>query len=243
LCFLLIYGSVRPLELEQVLFAFLRAINAACEAPAASERSIPVPGSIFNHSIPHSPHPWLQLDRLSIDHERAVSVVVSYLGILLRGVDPSLKHFKYRKAVFADKPGVDRFAFHIGEAIGDQGRHYTLSWSLGQNSELDQRLAEATEQATTPSKRRTLWPGSRVAPVVPQFDRVQNSSDSLGRLAQPTSEGLLWTETNMDRFIRCQNIKRYRRLLERVTEELDRQTICNLLAEELQKQRDAGDPI
>jgi hypothetical protein len=35
----------------------------------------------------------------------------------------------------------------------------------------------------------------------------------------------------------------YRRLLERVTEELDRQTICNLLAEELQKQRDAGDPI
>ena len=47
----------------------------------------------------------------------------------------------------------------------------------------------------------------------------------------------------MDRFIRCQNIKRYRRLLERVTEELDRQTIRNLLAEELQKQRDAGDPI
>ena len=47
----------------------------------------------------------------------------------------------------------------------------------------------------------------------------------------------------MDRFIRCQNVKRYRRLLERVTEELDRQTIRNLLAEELQKQRDAGDPI
>ena len=47
----------------------------------------------------------------------------------------------------------------------------------------------------------------------------------------------------MDRFIRSQNVKRYRRLLERVTEELDRQTIRNLLAEELQKQRDAGDPI
>ena len=39
------------------------------------------------------------------------------------------------------------------------------------------------------------------------------------------------------------DVKRYRRLLERVTEELDRQTILNLLAEEQQKQRDAGDPI
>jgi hypothetical protein len=47
----------------------------------------------------------------------------------------------------------------------------------------------------------------------------------------------------MDRFIRCQNVKRYRRLLERVTEELDRRTIRNLLAEELQKQKDAGDPF
>jgi hypothetical protein len=47
----------------------------------------------------------------------------------------------------------------------------------------------------------------------------------------------------MERFIRCQNVERYRRLLERVTEEPDRQTILNLLAEELQKQKDAGDPI
>ena len=47
----------------------------------------------------------------------------------------------------------------------------------------------------------------------------------------------------MERFIRCQNVERYRRLLERVTEEPDRQTILNLLPEELQKQKDAGDPI
>ena len=47
----------------------------------------------------------------------------------------------------------------------------------------------------------------------------------------------------MERFIRCQNVERYRRLLERVTEQSDRQTILNLLAEERQKQRDAGDPI
>ncbi len=47
----------------------------------------------------------------------------------------------------------------------------------------------------------------------------------------------------MDRSIRCQNVIRYRRLLERVTEETDRQQILNLLAEEQQKQKDAGDPI
>ena len=47
----------------------------------------------------------------------------------------------------------------------------------------------------------------------------------------------------MERFIRCQNVKRYRRLLERVTEEPVRQTILSLLAEEQQKQRDAGDPV
>jgi hypothetical protein len=41
----------------------------------------------------------------------------------------------------------------------------------------------------------------------------------------------------MDQFIRSQNVARYRRLLERVTEESDRQTIFNLLAEEQQKQK------
>ena len=45
----------------------------------------------------------------------------------------------------------------------------------------------------------------------------------------------------MDQFIRTQNVARYRRLLE--TEESARQTIFNLLAEEQQKQKDAGDPI
>ena len=47
----------------------------------------------------------------------------------------------------------------------------------------------------------------------------------------------------MERLIRFQNVKRYRRLLERVTEEPVRQTIVNLLAEEQQEQRDAGNPI
>ena len=47
----------------------------------------------------------------------------------------------------------------------------------------------------------------------------------------------------MDRFIRRQNVERYCRLLERVTEESDRQTITKLLAEERQKQKDANDPL
>ena len=47
----------------------------------------------------------------------------------------------------------------------------------------------------------------------------------------------------MGEFVRSQNVKHCRRLLERVTQELDRQTIINLLAEERQKQKDAGDPL
>jgi hypothetical protein len=38
-------------------------------------------------------------------------------------------------------------------------------------------------------------------------------------------------------------IEHRRRLLERVTEESDRQQIINLLAEEQQKQKDPGDPV
>ena len=47
----------------------------------------------------------------------------------------------------------------------------------------------------------------------------------------------------MDRFTRLQNVERYCRLLERVTEESDRQTIINLLVAERQKQKDAGDVL
>ena len=46
----------------------------------------------------------------------------------------------------------------------------------------------------------------------------------------------------MDQFVRSQNVARYRRLLERVSEESDRQTIIKLLAEEQHKQKAAGDP-
>ena len=46
----------------------------------------------------------------------------------------------------------------------------------------------------------------------------------------------------MERFIWSRNVERFRRLLERVTEESDRQKIMNLLTDELQKQKNAGDP-
>jgi hypothetical protein len=47
----------------------------------------------------------------------------------------------------------------------------------------------------------------------------------------------------MERFIRSQNVERYRDLLESKTEGPMRQTILMLLAEEQQKQKDAGDSI
>ena len=81
---------------------------------------------------------------------------------------------------------------------------------------------------------------------MPQLESGQNCSDGLFRLAQPPCEGLSGyyeTEAYMDQFVRSQNVARYRRLLERVTNESDRQHIINLLAEERQKQKDAGDPV
>ncbi len=50
-------------------------------------------------------------------------------------------------------------------------------------------------------------------------------------------------EAKMDRFVPSQNVMSYQRLLERVTETSDRQKIVDLLAEEQQKQKDAGDQI
>jgi hypothetical protein len=47
----------------------------------------------------------------------------------------------------------------------------------------------------------------------------------------------------MYRFIRAENVRRYNHLLDRVTDEPDRQRILQLLAEERQKQKDAGDLV
>ena len=45
----------------------------------------------------------------------------------------------------------------------------------------------------------------------------------------------------MDQFIRRRNVERYWRLLDSVSDNSDRQTILQLLVQERQKQRDAGD--
>ena len=47
----------------------------------------------------------------------------------------------------------------------------------------------------------------------------------------------------MDRFIRRENVKHYQELLKTVKDEAQRQRLLKLLAEERQKQKDAGDKI
>jgi hypothetical protein len=96
-----------------------------------------------------------------------------------------------------------------------------------------------------PHRASAAWP-QIVAPAHPRNRHLsdQNCSDCFVRRTQPVNaRGSHERIANMDQFIRTQNVARYRRLLERVTEESGRQTIFNLLAEEQQKQKDAGDPI
>jgi len=50
-------------------------------------------------------------------------------------------------------------------------------------------------------------------------------------------------DTAIERFIRLENVKRYRRLLKTVSDETERAVIFELLAKELRKQKDCGDPI
>ena len=55
--------------------------------------------------------------------------------------------------------------------------------------------------------------------------------------------GVQHVDTAIERFIRLENVKRYRRLLEAVSDETERAVIFELLAKEQQKQKDCGDPI
>jgi hypothetical protein len=47
---------------------------------------------------------------------------------------------------------------------------------------------------------------------------------------------------SIDKFVRHQNVERYRRLLENVTDENRRNHLLKLVAEAKQKQKDAEDP-
>ena len=55
--------------------------------------------------------------------------------------------------------------------------------------------------------------------------------------------GVQHVDTAFERFIRLENVKRYRRLLKAVSDETERAVIFELLAKELRKQKDCGDPI
>jgi hypothetical protein len=50
-------------------------------------------------------------------------------------------------------------------------------------------------------------------------------------------------EPSTARFIRRENVKHYRQLLETLTDDVERHKIHQLLAEEVKKQIAAGDPI
>lgn len=72
---------------------------------------------------------------------------------------------------------------------------------------------------------------------------VPNCSDGIFDLDHdPSGTGAAreW-RSMMNEFIRRQNVERYHRLLETVIDETQREQILTLLAEEKQKQRDAGD--
>ncbi len=53
---------------------------------------------------------------------------------------------------------------------------------------------------------------------------------------------MLLSQKPVDKFVRRENVERYRRLLETVTDEDRRKHIVKLLAEAKQAQKDAGDP-
>jgi hypothetical protein len=55
--------------------------------------------------------------------------------------------------------------------------------------------------------------------------------------------GVQHVDTAIERFIRLENVRRYRRLLATVSDETERAVIFELLAKEQRKQKDCGDPI
>jgi hypothetical protein len=63
----------------------------------------------------------------------------------------------------------------------------------------------------------------------------------LGQIPAIMSSSRRAVRAAMERFVRRENVKHYKELLKGETEEAERQRILKLLAEEQQKQKDAGD--
>lgn len=81
-------------------------------------------------------HLRLQLDRLTVDDEPAVSVMVDGLGVVLRRVRPGFQHLDDKEVVSVDKAGVGYLAFEIGKTFGHERRRYALR-RRGRQSERD----------------------------------------------------------------------------------------------------------
>ena len=95
---------------------------------------------------------------------------------------------------------------------------------------------------------RLCWPHSRSvqrigAPGWNRLSRGQNKRGILGDIAIDCLSHPRGGVSGVDQFIRRHNVENYCRLLESVSDETERQTILKLLAEERQKQKDAGDKI
>lgn len=58
--------------------------------------------------------------------------MVDSLGVLLRRIGPSLKHFKDENVELADKAGIDHPAFEIREALSHKGGRHALGRNRGQ---------------------------------------------------------------------------------------------------------------
>jgi hypothetical protein len=96
-------------------------------------------------------------------------------------------------------------------------------------AEVDREIRDVLTEAAKPDEEK---PAPRV------FKIAQTAQPKRTTLGPPAKALRL-----EDRFIRRKNVEHYHLLLERVTEEGERQRILKLLAEEQQKQRDAGDPV
>jgi len=71
-------------------------------------------------SVRQLTHPRLQRDRLAVDDERAVAVMVDGPCVLVLGVPPGFDHFEDEEPVFVGERRILDLAFEVDEALGDE---------------------------------------------------------------------------------------------------------------------------
>ena len=79
-----------------------------------------------------SAHLRSQLDGPAVDDERAITVMVDGLGLLLRRIDPRFEHLENEEIVLVHQTAIGHFAIQIGKAFSDQGCRDALGWHRGQ---------------------------------------------------------------------------------------------------------------